>query len=157
MPNLLTLKVKKELKDLTKNIKAFYGENLISLICFGSVVRGDIMIDSDVDLLIIIKESKLGLKKRIGEFYQNVGDRLSTTHLISPIILTQKEAKNFYAFYLGILEGFIILFDKDSFFKGVIGKIQSLKNEGYIEEYNLKGKKYWRIKNEGKVSERLSQ
>lgn len=64
------------LKDLSKNVKKIVGkENLISMMVFGSYARGDYNGDSDVDLIVIVKDKDKELINKLG----SLEDDLSIT------------------------------------------------------------------------------
>ena len=48
--------IKKELKLITRICQAALGENLISIVLFGSTARGDGKAFSDIDICLIVKE-----------------------------------------------------------------------------------------------------
>jgi len=137
-------KLHKKIKKLVRKIKAFYGENLSALVLFGSAARGDLMEYSDIDLLIVLESSKENLRGRAKEFYERIGDTFEG-HFISPIILTEKEAKKFHPMYLGIFKNFLIFYDKKGLMKEIKNLIEKLKLSGKIKELELMGTYYWRI------------
>ncbi len=153
----LTQRIKAKLREFLPQIHEFYGENLVGVLVFGSLVRGDIMTGSDVDLLIILKNSPLSLRRRITEFYENLGDVLDEEYsiFISPFILTAEETSKFHPFYLDILQNHEILLDKEEFIRKFLGNIQKFRAK-FVEEFSNGEFVYWRIKNEKIPDRRLS-
>jgi len=52
----LTEKEKQALKELVDELKKLYGDNLSHVILYGSKARGDATEDSDIDILVVLKE-----------------------------------------------------------------------------------------------------
>ncbi len=148
-PKPLTKIVRTRLQEFCPKIHEFYGENLLGILVFGSLVRGDIRTGSDVDLLIILKNSPLSLRRRITEFYENLGDVLDEEYsiFISPFILTAEETNKFHPLYLDILQNHEILLDKDEFIQKFLKNIQRFRAK-FVEEFSNGEFVYWRIKNE---------
>ncbi len=65
---VVSVEINKLLSRLTNLCKEYYGERLITLAVFGSVGRGTSRPDSDVDLLLIVKDLPFGRMARIEEF-----------------------------------------------------------------------------------------
>jgi predicted nucleotidyltransferase len=53
--NNLTEKEKQAVKELIDELKKLYGDNLSCVILYGSKARGDATEDSDVDILVVLK------------------------------------------------------------------------------------------------------
>lgn len=47
-------------KSLVKEIKRFYGDRLVSIVLFGSVGRGTVRHDSDIDVLLTVEAFRRG-------------------------------------------------------------------------------------------------
>jgi len=137
------------MKELIKLIRVFYKDNLRSLVIFGSYARGEVTLGSDIDILIILKECKLSYRERLQEFYEDIESKITTgpSLLVSPIILKEEEAREFNPIYLEIMENNIIVFD-DGTFKNILDKLKRLQEERVIEKKTLKGKTYWRVRDE---------
>ncbi len=99
-----------KLPELIEKIKNSYNENLLAIVLFGSAARGDFSQSSDIDLLLILEDSIESKRKRILDFYEKIGFEFEN-HFLSPLILTQKELKEFFSFYVGILKDFKVLYD----------------------------------------------
>ena len=53
--NNLTEKERQTIKELIDELKKLYGDNLSCVILYGSKARGDATEDSDVDILVVLK------------------------------------------------------------------------------------------------------
>jgi predicted nucleotidyltransferase len=53
--NNLTEKEKQAVKELIDELKELYGDNLSCVILYGSKARGDATEDSDIDILVVLK------------------------------------------------------------------------------------------------------
>jgi predicted nucleotidyltransferase len=53
--NNLTEKEKQAVKELVDELKKLYGDNLSRVILYGSKARGDATEDSDIDILVVLK------------------------------------------------------------------------------------------------------
>lgn len=141
------------LDDLLAGLKKALGENLVSLVLYGSVARGDYRKDSDIDLLIISRNLPKE-KLRRQELFIQVEDTLNLEGLyskgfypnFSPVIKAAEEAKFLTPLYLDMVEDAIILYDADGFFKNILDNLgANLKKQGSRRVYI--GKKwYWDLK-----------
>lgn len=130
-------------KELFEKIRESYGENLLALVLFGSAARGDLAAYSDIDLLVVLKESPLSLRKRLEEFYERVGYYFGN-HFLSPLVLKLSELEKFHPFYLGIFENYITLYDKNGIIEKTVKEIKEKIKRGEIIEKNFP-LKHWRI------------
>ena len=111
------------LNRLTSLCKEHYGERLISLAVFGSVGRGTARPDSDIDLLLVIRDLPNGRIARVKEFAaiettldMNMQGRIE----LSPVFKTPEEIANGSPLFLDMVEDVRMLFDRDDFFKSVL-------------------------------------
>ncbi len=81
--------INKEAKEIAEIVAKKYKPEKIIL--FGSVARGEIRKDSDIDLCII-KKTKLPFRKRICKIYDLI-DNVDSEHGVEPVIFTPKEFK----------------------------------------------------------------
>jgi len=138
-------KLKSKLPELVEKIKNLYKDNLIAIVLFGSAASGYLSQSSDIDLLIILKESSKNKRQRILEVYEKVGYEFEG-HFLSPLILTQEELKKSFSFYVGILKHCEILYDNANIVKELINMIDKKKQKKEIVEKEFKGTTYWIIK-----------
>ena len=138
--------ISKILDEFLQRCKEKFGDNLISIVLFGSYARGTATEYSDVDLLVIAKN----LPKRRIERYKLMSDIdlefLKKYHIVlSPILLEPGElpTKVVNPLICGILTGYKIIYDKDDFWKNYLNKIKPIiKREGIIY---VERDKRWKI------------
>jgi len=151
---------KKLLNELELKLKEVFGDNLVSLVLYGSVARGDFRKDSDIDLLIIFenlpKEKLLRQKLFIGVEKDISFDELYKKDyqtIFSPILKTSEEAKFLSPLYLDMVDDAIVLYDKNSFFQNVLARLKSrLKELGAVKK-KIDDKWYWDLKANYKFGE----
>ena len=113
----------KLLDQLTSLCKEHYGERLISLAVFGSVGRGTPRPDSDIDLLLVVKDLPVGRIARMKEFAAietALGMATKDRNELSPVFKTPEEIANGSPLFLDMVEDVRMLFDRDDFFKSVL-------------------------------------
>jgi predicted nucleotidyltransferase len=106
-------------------IRQVYGDRLVSVVLYGSVGRGTMRQDSDVDLLIIARDLPRGRMNRVTEFEAvkaAVADdveqarRAGVRTELSPILKTPEEAMAGSPLFLDMIDDARILYDRDGFF-----------------------------------------
>ncbi|MCD6493470.1 MAG: nucleotidyltransferase domain-containing protein [Archaeoglobaceae archaeon] len=128
-----------------EKIKEYYGDQLVSLVIFGSYARKENRLSSDLDILIVLKANKPRCE-RIKEFVENIEMSLEylTQKLIdegisvdmSPLILSEKEAKYFNPIYLDMVEYLIIIVDKNNFIKNMLKEVrEQIEEWGSYKEF----------------------
>jgi len=153
------------LSQFLRLLKARLGDNLISVVLFGSVARGDAEEGSDVDLLIVSD----GFEGSFGERFQHFQEidkellELETRKklrregygtLISPIPLNPKEVKRHPPILLDILTDGIILYDKNGFIKGELADLRKRLRALKARKVRLPGNRwYWDLKPDYKLGE----
>ena len=79
----------KWLGDFRKAVKAKYRETTRRMVLFGSRARGDWNEDSDIDVLVIVRNEGSGAKNEI----QELGASLSVGGTAMPMVIAQTEAE----------------------------------------------------------------
>jgi len=138
------------------------GDNLASVVLFGSVARGEARPGSDVDLLVICRELPRGIFRRrevlepVREMLQTELDRLWEQGCYSDfaeIIKSETEARRTHPMYLDMTEEAVILFDRGSFFAGVLAQVRERLRELGAERKQLGRLRYWDLKPDFKPGE----
>lgn len=137
---------------------SFYGKNLLAVVIFGSAARGDFQKGSDLDLLIILREGKDSMGKRIDEFMKiEWGMRKSLEykmlkeqklpHRIEPVILDLEEFRKHPPFLLDLITDAKILIDKDDVFSREMDVLKKRLQEVGAKKVILeRGRWYWILK-----------
>lgn len=144
------------IEKLIERIKEYYGDNLISVVIFGSYAKGQNKTNSDLDILIVLKRCEKSRQKRLHEFVEGIEMPLEPLAIklldegiymdITPIILTKDEAEYFNPLYLDMVEHKIIIFDKDNFIRSILKKVKELmKSWNSYKEY-VNGHEVWVIR-----------
>jgi hypothetical protein len=158
-----------ELRDLGRafcdELKAFWGDNLVSVVLYGSVARGDGDKDSDVDLLIVGEELPRSISARhdlVRPAFEALRDRMEELRErgynadITWIVKTKAEAAHRSPLYLDMTEDAIVLYDKDGFFKGVLdGMRKRMEELGSRRVWLDNGRWYWDLKPDYRYPERF--
>jgi len=140
----LTKREKDALEEFVEACKKKLGESLVSIVLFGSRVKGYAREDSDYDLLIIAKNLP-DIKERLNlleEEENKIWDKFKIK--ISSLLFEEEEI--FYPvnpLLFGVLSGYKVLFGEENFKKN----LQQAKT--WIEKMNpiyVEGEKEWRVK-----------
>ncbi|MBI4610222.1 MAG: nucleotidyltransferase domain-containing protein [Candidatus Rokubacteria bacterium] len=154
-PNEIPLALRAAAERYAGLLHGALGQNLVSVVLFGSVARGDAGPDSDIDLLIIAEEFPPGRFARLrllegvdGEFEREL-DRLRSLGLrprLARLLRTRDEAVRVVPLYLDLVEDARLLHDRDGFFRSVLARLEaSLKRLG--AERRVSGRtRYWVLK-----------
>jgi len=148
--------VKMAINEFVEACKEKFGEDLISIVLFGSYARGNFKESSDVDLLVIVEnlpESVWERSKLMKEITWKIF--LKYNEDLQPILSTPEEIiaamRIGNPIFLGILLGYKILFDREDFFERGLKEIVAsriVKNPPLF----VYGGKGWKLK---KIAENL--
>ena len=142
-------------RELDRAVRELYGSRLTSLVLYGSVARGDHRPDSDVDVLVVVKDPPRGWAQRKDEF-RPVTDRLrglerelartgAYPHL-SFLILSAEEASHTRPLYLDLTEDARMLFDKDRYMKTILDGLKGRMRELGSRRVYVGDMWYWDLK-----------
>jgi hypothetical protein len=145
-------------------IKNHFKDKLYSICLFGSIARGDYDKESDIDLLLIVKDLPFDIGKRIEDtnwihsnlkksgVYKNLKKK-GFCALISDIFFTPEEVEKNPPILLDIVYDGIILYDRNNFLTYVLQRLaQKLKELGSKRIKTDKGY-YWVLKPNLKAGE----
>lgn len=110
-----------------------YGDRLVSVVLYGSVARGTMRHDSDIDLLLVARDLPAGRLNRVREFEaveeavaEDV-DRAASRGIhtaLSPIFKTPEEVAAGSPLFLDMVEDARVLYDRESFFAGHMNRLR---------------------------------
>lgn len=134
------------------------GDSIVSLVLYGSVARSEAKKESDIDLLIILKDAsdvyyerlkpfmEIEMELRKSKEYEIIREKGLIPYL-SYVILSQKEAKKNLYLFLDMIEDSIILSDEEDFFKRRLEELRYRLNALKSKRIFLNdGSWYWDLK-----------
>ena len=145
------------LQGFVKHVKDMFGDDLVSIVVFGSVGRGDCTENSDIDMIVVVRNLPKSFFKRINLFIPIIEKVRRNTHsrvLIQIYPLTVGEASKNRPLYLDMLTDAVILYDKNHFMEGVLRKLwRKLKSLGTRKVRLKNGSWLWILKPDIKLGE----
>jgi len=139
-------------------LRKFFGDNLISVVVFGSVARGRADPDSDTDVILVASNMPRRLSERM-ETLANLLVEFSKTQTCEELNrrglntwvqfhpLMMEEAKLHRPIYLDVVEDGIIVYDRGGFIKRVMEGFKSkLEALGAKRVFLEDGSWYWDLK-----------
>jgi predicted nucleotidyltransferase len=148
-------------KDYKRTVTKFkqllqekFGANLISLVLFGSVARGTAKQQSDIDLLIILKDAPDSYYRRLEpvvdielKLREEDFETTGAAPMFSSIILSEEEAMENRNIFLDMLDASVILYDKNNFFKNRLKELNKRLLQLGSKKIVLEDKTwYWNLK-----------
>jgi predicted nucleotidyltransferase len=143
------------IRDLIKILKSKLGDDLVSVVLYGSYAREQPTPDSDIDLLIVadkLPESSLDrqmlMAKMLPEIESSYWRSLpsGTFPYISAILKTPREADHISRLYFDMIDEAKIFFDKDNFFESVLRKVKKRLEELGAKRIRIGKMWYWDLK-----------
>jgi hypothetical protein len=134
------------LSEMVKAIHLYYGDRLITVAVYGSVGRGTMRFDSDIDLLIVARDLPRGRVARRQEFdiieagLEPTLERVRRQGIetsLSPVFKTTEEAEAGSPLFLDMTEDARLLYDRDGFFERRLARLRTRLAE-------LGSKRIWR-------------
>ena len=152
---MLPAAIAQDLQHFLRVLHSRYGEDLVSVVLFGSWARGDARAESDIDLLVLSKHfsrSRLDRHRDIFEAAKAVTQDFASK--VSVIPLTPEETRATKPFYLGMLTAHALLYDRDAFFATLLQRLETrLAELGSKRRMDKDGYEYWDLKPDLKPGE----
>ncbi len=82
---------KDAIEKFVRSVKEALGESLVKVEMFGSKVRGDHAVDSDIDILILVTERTMGIMGTVAGITSEVN--LEHNASVSPVVFSHGEYK----------------------------------------------------------------
>lgn len=142
--------------------KTVYGDRLVSVVVYGSVARGTMRFDSDVDLLIVAKDLPQGRGNRMREFAAVEAlvepelrrlVRQGVTTDLSPVFKTPETVEAGSPLFFDMVEDADILFDREGFFQKRLDRLRKRMAELGSQRVWLGNAWYWILKPDLKPGE----
>jgi len=166
MKNVGYITYERLLKHFLALVRKEYKDQIIAVVLYGSVARGEAEPTSDLDLILVIEDPPSRDEKRTKRFILKVEDRLKDGEEfrslvksgfypdLRPIILSRSEATMNRYIFLDLIDDAIILFDRNDFFKKRLETLKRRLKELGSEKVELKdGGWYWILKPDLKFGE----
>jgi uncharacterized protein len=158
----VTQALKKAAEAYAGLLRDALGENLVSVVLFGSVVRGEATADSDLDLLIVAETlpdgrfARLRLLEDADRRFEHELIRLRSLGIrtrLARIVKTRAEAARVVPLYLDLVEDACLLFDRGDFVAALLSRLRAaLARLG--AERRVRGRiRYWILKPDLKPGE----
>jgi len=128
------------------------------------MARGKARPDSDVDLLLILRDAPAGYWKRLQPLLPILRrlreepcwkelQKEGMTPFLSLLVLSLEEAKENRYLYLDMIEGARILVDRDGFFRGKLRSLRRRLEELGARKVRRNGDWYWDLKPDLKLGD----
>jgi predicted nucleotidyltransferase len=140
------------------------GGNLVSVVLFGSVARGEATPNSDLDLLIVMEDLPRGRFRRLAWIepveatFAAKLDSLEEEGIytrLATVLKTRKEAERVVPLYLDMVEDAIILYDKGDFFHHLLSNLRQKPETLGARRLQMGRVRYWDLKPDLKPGERF--
>lgn len=154
------------LDDFVNFVQHTLRGQVVSVILYGSVVRGTAKLNSDVDLLLILKEVPSQYWKRLQPLLPILRqlkkepswkklEEQGVNPSLSLLVLSLEEAKENRYLYLEMVEEALILVDREGFFHGKLESIRQRLRELGARKVRRNGDWYWDLKPDMKPGEKI--
>jgi predicted nucleotidyltransferase len=131
------------------------GDNLTSVVLFGSVARGEAGSRSDIDLFVVCRELPKGAFRR-RRLVEPISDRLQASlrrlwergvHAeFTEVLRSEEEAAHFHPLYLDMVCEAVLLYDRSGFFASVLARMRERLQAMGAKRRRLGRVTYWDLK-----------
>lgn len=142
-------------REYANGLQDVLAENLVSVVLFGSVARGEATTSSDIDLLIVMEDLPHGRFRRLATLepiearLTNELERLEEEGIcprLACLVKTRKEAERVIPLYLDIVEDGVIFYDKGGFFHQVLANVKEKLQSLGSKRLQMGRVRYWDLK-----------
>lgn len=127
------------IEKVTKDIKALFGKDLVSIVLFGSFASGKQKKISDIDILVVADKLPAQRKERLFLMLTISKKYLPAGKTVSIILHSRDEIINGFEYYnpllLSISENYKLLYDRESFFLTLMKNIRNKISHKEIEKF----------------------
>lgn len=104
---------KDAISKATKNLLEALGDNLVTVIAFGSRVRGDFSDESDFDILVVVKERDFAVIEKVIEIFGEEEDKtnISFSPVIKSLDIFEREKTYNTTFYRNLKKEGVAFYD----------------------------------------------
>lgn len=136
-------------------LRSELGDNLVSVVLFGSVARGEARPSSDIDLLVVGERFPAGRFARLRVLEgadRRIEPELERLHPLGleprlvPLVKTREEAARVVPLYLDMVEDARLLHDRDGFFRAVLARLRARLTELGAQRRRRGRVRYWVLK-----------
>ena len=135
------------------------GDDLVSVVLFGSVARGEATPTSDIDILLVVRglPAKGAFKRRaviepvrerITEDLESLWQKGVYVDFVE-VLYTPEEAQVVRPIYLDMTEEAVLLYDKEGFFEGILKRLRERLREIGAQRKTLGKIRYWDLTPDG--------
>ena len=155
---------KARLETFINLVQQALGDQVISVVLYGSVARGTARPDSDVDLLLILRETPAEYWKRLqpllpilkqlreGSFWKRPAGQ-GMNPFLSLLVLSLEEAKENRYLYLDMIDEAQIMLDREGFFRDKLESLRRRLQDLGAQKVQRNGGWYWDLKPDLKPGE----
>lgn len=154
------------LKAFVDLVQQALGKQVVSVVVYGSVARGTARPNSDVDVLLVLREAPDGYWRRLQPLlpilrelrkrpcWKELEER-GLTPFVSVLVLSLEEAKENRYLYLDMIEEAKILVDQGGFFQCKLESLRRRLEELGAKKIRRNGEWYWDLKPDLKLGDEV--
>jgi predicted nucleotidyltransferase len=148
---------------LSERLRATVGDRLVSLIVYGSRARGTHRADSDLDVLLVVRDLPRPriarhalfrpIKQAIDQEHRRI--RGSDPPYLAYLVKTPEEAAYHSPLYLDMTEDAVLVYDREGFFEGILDAMRGRMAALGSRRVWLDGGWYWLLQPGAAWGERI--